>query len=64
MPLVAEAAVSQALRGNAFVDGIERGRASLLQLADRFCFTREGDFAAVAERVVRAALDNPDRDGA
>lgn len=56
MPMVAEAAVTQGLRGDTFIDGIEGGRAALLQVADRFCFTAEGDFTASAECAVRAVL--------
>ena len=57
MPMVAEAAVTQGLRGNAFIDSIEGGRAALLRLADRFCFTGEDDFATSAEHAVHAALE-------
>jgi hypothetical protein len=54
MPMVAETAVGEGLRGKPFFDAIEQGRAALLQLADRFCFTGERDFAAAAENAVRA----------
>ena len=60
MPLVAETAVGRGLRGKAFFDGIERGRAALLHLADRFCFAGAEDFTAAAEQVVRAALKAPE----
>lgn len=63
MPMVAEAAVAEGLRGEAFVDAIEGGRAALLQFADRFCFTGEGDFTASAERAVRVARKARDQSG-
>lgn len=56
MPLVAETAVALGLRGNAFIDGIEGGRAALLLLTDRFCFTGDADFSAAAGKVVHVAL--------
>ena len=56
MPMVAETAVTQGLRGDTFIDAIEGGHTALLQVADRFCFTGEGDFTASAEYAVRAAL--------
>ncbi len=55
MPMVAEAAVAEGLRGEAFIDAIEGDRAALLQFADQFCFTGEGDFTASAERAVLVA---------
>ena len=61
MPMVAETVVAQGLRGEAFVDAIEAGRAALLQLADRFCFTGEGNFTEQAEQAVRVALEAPDQ---
>ena len=60
MPIVAEIAVGQGLRGKAFFDGIEQGRAALLQLGDRFCFTGAVDYSAAAEHAVRAALKAPE----
>jgi hypothetical protein len=57
MPMVAEVAVTRSLRGDAFVDSIERGRTALLNLTDRFCFTAEGDFTVLAEEAVHAALE-------
>lgn len=61
MPMVAETVVAQGLRGEAFVDAIEAGHAALLQLADRFCFTGEGNFTEKAEHAVRVALEAPDQ---
>ena len=56
MPLVAEIAVAQDLRGKPFFDAIEDGRAALLHIGDRFCFTGDEDYAAAAEQAVREAL--------
>jgi len=61
MPMVAEAVVAQGLRGEAFVDAIEGGHAALLQLADRFCFTGEGNFTEKAEHAIHVALEAPDQ---
>ena len=56
MPLVAEIAVGLSLRGKPFFDAIEQGRATLLHIGDRFCFTGDEDYAAAAEQAVREAL--------
>lgn len=61
MPMVAEAVVALGLRGDAFIDGIEGGRAALFRLADGFCFTGDGDFSAAAEKAVHAALYSPEQ---
>jgi len=56
MPMVAEIAVGQGLRGKAFFAGVERAHAALLRLADRSCFTGAEDFTTAAERAIRRAL--------
>jgi hypothetical protein len=57
MPLVAEVAVAQGLRGKDFFDSIEKGRDAVQELADRFCFTAGGDFTAQVENAIRAARE-------
>jgi hypothetical protein len=57
MPLAAEMAVAKGLRGKAFFDGIEKGRDTVRQLADGFCFSTGGDFTVQAEQAIRGALE-------
>lgn len=57
MPLVAEIAVEEGLRGDAFVDRIEQGRAALWQSADGFCFTGAADFPPVSEAILAKPSD-------
>lgn len=57
MPLVAELAVARGLRGHAFVARVERSRAALLRLVDRFCFAGSADFTAAAERTLGETTD-------
>lgn len=57
MPLLAETAVEEGLRGGAFVDRIEQGRTGLWQSADGFCFTGAADCIPVPKAILGKPSD-------